>query len=54
MIKLMCWNIRGIANQASFCRLFKLSRMPNLSIIVLLEPFFSAARVDEIRPRLGF
>lgn len=54
MIKLICWNVRGIANQASFRRLFELSCMHNLSIIFLLEPFTPAIRVDKIRQRLGF
>lgn len=54
MIRVLCWNVRGIGNIASMRRLRKLCRLHNLSALFLLEPMISSDNLSRIASHFGF
>lgn len=54
MISLLSWNIRGVGNAASLRHLKKLSKIHNISLLVLLEPMFHSSMISSTTQKMGF
>ena len=53
MIKLLFWNIRGVARPPNLKRLKKLIKLHSIQLVVVVEPKTSVQNFTDIRMKLG-
>ena len=53
MIKLLFWNIRGVARAPNLRRLRKLIKLYDLQLVVVVEPKLRVESITDIRIKLG-
>ena len=53
MIKMLFWNIRGVARPPNLKRLKKLTKLHSIQLVVVVEPKTSVQNFTDIRMKLG-